>query len=298
MIASRSERARRGWYGTVIAGAAVACGGHPVKPEVANHTGTPVGTPIERAHAYERGIGVPRDYRAAAELYRAACDDGRGDVAACGALIRAVMRRRGADPDGALLALASRICVDRRDAFACLAAGMEYGSERDTPEPLMTVTQDVLTHLPECDAAHRDACEAHMLLSVFDISDSSGASRRRHEFHLQLCSLGFVEGCKEILLQLRYRRGFTDEADAEVEQGADARRRLAAACDAGDADACVASPDRKPIPPKELCAANDYQACGAAGCLGDAPAARLAASHGVRGDCDALIREYEHDKSP
>ena len=97
MTVSRSQRGRLGWYGTMIAGVVIACSGHRTNPEVANHPATPPGSPIERAHAYERGAGIGRDYRAAAELYRTACDDGRGDVAACGALIRAGLRARGTD---------------------------------------------------------------------------------------------------------------------------------------------------------------------------------------------------------
>jgi hypothetical protein len=55
--------------------------------------------PIERARALDRGDGVARDYRAAAEIYRSACADGRGDAAACDALIRAHLFARGASED-------------------------------------------------------------------------------------------------------------------------------------------------------------------------------------------------------
>jgi hypothetical protein len=271
----------------VIAVAIAACGGR----EVTNHAArpparpaaAPPATPIERAHAYERGTGVPRDYRAAAELYRAACDNGRGDVAACGALLRASFRSRGTEFNRvALQGFASKICVDRRDAFCCVAASLLSYSERDIPEPVMTVIKSVLEDLPECDAAHLSACEARMLGSVLDFSDSSAGQARRKAFHRQLCSLGFVEGCQAI------------------SEDADARRRLAAACDAHDADACAASPDRKPISPRELCAANDYEACGALGCRGEAQAADLAAGHGIdlHNDCARLIREHEPRVSP
>ena len=142
--------------------------------------------------------------------------------------------------------------------------------------------KSVLEDLPECDAAHLSVCEARMLASVLDFSDSSAGQARRKAFHRQLCTLGFVEGCQAI----------TEDADA--------RRRLAAACDAHDADACAASPDRKPISPRELCAANDYEACGALGCRGEAQAADLAAGHGIdlHNDCARLIREHEPRVSP
>jgi hypothetical protein len=279
-----------GWY-LVIGIAAVACGGQPAEQSLENRTATPSGSPIERAHAYERGTGVGRDYRAAAELYRAACDDGRGDIAACGALIRAGLRSRGADFNKVVLqAFATRICVDRRDVFGCVAADMLSGSERDIPESVMAVIKDVLTNLPECDAAHRSVCEARLLADGLDFSDGTTAQFRRAALYYQLCSVGIVEGCREAVRS----------SHLSAQEVADARLRLAAACDAGDADACVASPDRKPIPPNKLCAANDYQACGAAGCRGDAQAAKLAASHGVVGgsDCGWLLRQYEPEASP
>jgi TPR repeat protein len=267
----------------VIAAAIAACGGREAANHAAMPPAAPPATPIERAHAYERGTGVPRDYRAAAELYRAACDNGRGDVAACGALLRASFRSRGTEFNKrALQVFASKICVDRRDAFCCVAADLLSEYERDIPEPVMAVIKSVLDDMPECDAAHLSACEARLLASVLDFSDSSAGQARRKEFHRQLCTLGFVEGCQEI----------TEDADA--------RRRLAAACDAHDADACAASPDRKPISPRELCAANDYEACGALGCRGDAQAADLATGHGIdlQHDCDRLIRDHEPKRSP
>lgn len=277
-----------GWV-LVIGIAAVACGGKPAEQRLENRTATPSGSPIERAHAYERATGVGRDYRAAAELYRAACDDGRGDIAACGALIRAGMRSRGTDKNVALQPFAARICVDRRDVFCCVAADMLSGNERDIPEPVMAVIKDVLTDLPECDAAHRSVCEARLLVGGLDFSDGTTAELRRAALDYQLCSVGIVEGC----------RAAVRSSHLSAQEVADARLRLAAACDAGDADACVASPDRKPIPLKELCAANDYQACAAAGCRGDAQSTKLAASHGVVvGDCDWLLRQYEPEASP
>jgi TPR repeat protein len=261
----------------VIGIAAVACGGKSAEQ-------------IERAHAYERGTGVGRDYRAAAELYRAACDDGRGNIAACGALIRAGMRSRGTDFNNvALQALATKICVDRRDVFCCVAADMLSGNERDIPEPVMAVIKDVITNLPECDAAHQSVCEARLLVGGLDFSDGTTAELRRAELDDQLCSVGIVEGCRAVV----------QSSHQSAQKVADARLRLTAACDAGDADACIASPDRKPIPLKELCAANDYKACAAAGCRGDAQATKLAASHGVVvGDCDWLVRQYEPKASP
>src|SRR5262245_24564241 len=66
---------------------------------------------VEQAHVYERGAGVARDYRAAADLLRAACDGGRGDVLACGAWLRAGWRARGTDRDmPSMHALATKIC--------------------------------------------------------------------------------------------------------------------------------------------------------------------------------------------
>lgn len=239
-------------------------------------------SPVEQAHAYERGAGVARDYRAAADLLRAACDGGRGDVLACGEWIRAGWRARGTDRDmPSIQALATKICVDRRDPFGCVVTGLVSGREADIPERVTNVIKDVLEDLQPCDAAHPSECQAAMFGSALSFSDGTTAEARRLERNEQLCGAGIVSGCVEL----------QRASHASAEAIADAKRRLQAACDAGDADACEEAPDRTGVPLKELCAASDYEACGALGCRGDAQAAALATSHGVlQTECDRLGR--------
>ena len=76
------------WARVVFLGFMVsACGARSA--EHSNRAARPSGTPLQQATAYEHGAGVARDYHAAAEIYRAACEQGRGQVSACGALLRA-----------------------------------------------------------------------------------------------------------------------------------------------------------------------------------------------------------------
>jgi hypothetical protein len=267
------------WIATVVlcemVGGALAASACRSSSSVSSHQ-------VEQAHAYERGAGVARDYRAAAELLRAACDGGRGDVLACGEWIRAGLRARGTDRDRpSFQALATKICVDRRDPFGCVMTGLLSGREADIPKPVMNVMEDVLAHLQPCDAAHPSECQAAMFGSALSFSDGTAAQARRLEREEQLCGAGIVSGCVELQRM----------SLASAEAIANAKRRLQAACDAGDADACEEAPDRTGVALKELCAASDYEACGAVGCRGDAQAAALATSHGVlQTECDRLGR--------
>jgi hypothetical protein len=266
----------------VVVGALAALGCQPSSRANGRQAAKPAGSPVEQAHAYERGAGLARDYRAAAELFRAACDAGRGDVLACGEWIRAGLRSRGTKLDRpAIQALATKICVDRRDAFGCVVTDLLSAKEAEIPKPVMDVIKDVLAHLQPCDAAHPSECQAAMLGSALDFSGGSTAQARRLDLEERLCSAGIVAGCVE----LRHAAGASTEAVA------DAGRRLQAACDAGDADACAAAPDRAEFPLKQLCAASDYEACGALGCRGDAEAAALASRQGVlASECGRLGR--------
>jgi hypothetical protein len=53
--------------------------------------------PLDEAHVYELGRGVPRDYRAAARIYRERCrnGNGNGDPTACRAPFQVAIRNRG-----------------------------------------------------------------------------------------------------------------------------------------------------------------------------------------------------------
>src|SRR5688500_10974429 len=56
-------------------------------------------SPLERAEAYERGVGVSRDYARAAQIYQTACASGRGDLEACRRLSRAILGGLGTAVD-------------------------------------------------------------------------------------------------------------------------------------------------------------------------------------------------------
>jgi len=260
--------------------AVAACSASPQRQPQLAHA-TPSRSPLDEARAYERGAGVARDYRAAAEIYRTACRDGHGEVEACGALIRAGMRGRGLDVDrAALAALATKTCVAQHDPFTCVIADLASTSEKDLPPEVMDAVKASLSPLPTCDAAHASACWMLLIGAGFPGSDGSSAEERRKRIRHEACTLGIVQGCVELASYSE-----ADDDDAAV---TDARKRLVVACDAGDADACEVAPGRAPIPPTALCAANDYEACAKATCLGDARAA-TAASHGVQiDDCDRV----------
>jgi hypothetical protein len=229
---------------------------------------------MEQARAYELGSHGPRDYHAAAEIYRTSCNGGEGDIEACGVLIRAALHSRGTDLDKAtVMELASKICVARRDPFACVIADVLSPSEAVLPPEVMAAVKEALATPPPCDATHVNGCWAAIVAGSFGRSDGSSAEARREEQEQHVCSLGIIEGCIELV---RYAR----DRDAQ----ADARHRVAAACDTGDADACEAIERR--IDPKTLCAANDYDACGLLGCAGDEAAAELADAHGADVRCD------------
>ncbi|HTR49163.1 MAG TPA: hypothetical protein VMJ10_00570, partial [Kofleriaceae bacterium] len=148
----------------VVSIALVACGPQATAPVIApSPKRAPAASPFERAHAYERGAGVRRDYRAAAEIYRQACDDGRGDISACGAYIRAAMTGRGADSDRyATSRLATKTCTSRRDAFACVVADLTSYDEKSLPPEVMDAVKAAIEAMPACDDAHVDACWARV----------------------------------------------------------------------------------------------------------------------------------------
>lgn len=276
----------RTWWliGIVIA---AACRGEAPRPAVPASTATAPATraragqadrpsdALAHARALELGDGVARDYAAAVAVYRDACGDGRGDASACGAVIRAVMFARGADQDRAAAErLANQVCSARRDAFGCMMTELFARSERDIPEPLRGTVFDVIEHMAPCDRAHMSECFATMAGRALDLGDSSAASHRQAERDLRLCRVGIAEACGDIVDGARYGGSMTGAAG-------EAAQRLQAACDAGEAYACSLAPDRKPVPPGELCAAHDYEACAEAGCAGDPAARQLAADHHV-----------------
>jgi hypothetical protein len=260
---------------------AAACGGaspEPASPHVE-------ATLLAQAKAYERGTGVARDYHAAAEVYRKACDEGRGLASACGALIRAQWIGRGVALDRhAARARAGAICLAKRDPFGCVLAA-QVGDATALAEPLHGTMMSVLEDLAPCDPAHVSACYARQWGGGVEYPTRGDRPLREA---LARCRAGVFASCIQIL-----------EAGATEIQGGVARtdivevqHRLQAACDQGDADACDAAPEREPIAAAALCTASDYKACALLGCGGDAAALVRATSHGIPKDaCDSITRE-------
>lgn len=268
----------------VVALTGTACGGWSSD---AGHPAPSSASALEQARVYERGTGVARDYHAAAEVYRTACDNGHGNVAACGALIRAQLRARGVEAGrSASRALADAVCLERRDPFACVAADLLADHKAAMPQALRDAINDVTSDLEPCDIVHLSECQARLLA---DQDDGRLTGRRRSQLRLQSCRVGIVEGCAAIL---QHARG------ADHRELAEAGRQLQTACDVHDADACAAAPDRAPVPPHDLCMAADYEACAALGCQGDAAARQRAASHGVDvTNCHRFDKQPERSRS-
>src|SRR5262249_51624434 len=111
-------------------------------------------TAIERAEALERGDRVPRDYQAAAAIYRTACVEGAGDLAACRRLLRAELEARGVDLDRRrAIALAAAMCA-RDDLTGCLLTGL---ADRNPSQELVDKYKRLIEQ--PCDAAHLARCE-------------------------------------------------------------------------------------------------------------------------------------------
>src|SRR5262245_30809382 len=84
------------WIGSVAALAA--CYGATPAP-TRSSPAAPVRAPLDEARAYERGAGIPRDYRRAAEIYARECKEGTGDRVACRRWLFAISVARGAKKD-------------------------------------------------------------------------------------------------------------------------------------------------------------------------------------------------------
>jgi phosphate transport system substrate-binding protein len=219
---------------------------------------------MQRAAALEHGDGVARDYQAAADVYRAACADGSGDLAACRRLLNFELEGRGVDVDHARAqALAAAICA-RDDLTGCLVTAL---SDNNPSQELIEKCRRLL-ELP-CDAAHLARCEVP--LEPF-ASTKRGSSRQAasREFAGRGCALGVIEAC----VDLRSAAGKEHDAAVVV---------LTGACRRGDATACDSID--QPLDAAPLCKAHDYNACMALGCAGDASAAEIARAHGVELEC-------------
>ena len=186
---------------------------------------------LQQAGRYERGDGVARDFRRAAELLEQSCDHGRGDASACRRLAVAQWRGRGVPKQALVGALLLHAC-ERGDWLACG----------------VYVPFDEAKAQAACDGSQPEACVALASLRVF--SQSGEVEFERLEFLARACERSVLEGCFQLVEMLG------DQAAAEA---SDAIERIRAECKRGDVDACAAA--GTPIPPRELCAAGDLEAC-------------------------------------
>lgn len=221
---------------------------------------------LDLADRYERGDGVPRDFRKAAEVLARSCAEGRGVPSACRRLAFARARGRGVPVDPFVWPQLSTAC-ERGDWLAC---GGLVGFDEDKAREA-------------CSAGSMEACLAVANLS--GVSQSGAAQDERWGYIEAACRADVIDACIAIA-----QTGL-DEGDALDDL---ARERLTVACRRGDVDACAAI--GTPQPPRELCDAGDFAACVAAG---DAAALRVACDNRQVDACEILaFRALETEPPP
>src|SRR5215208_5677322 len=110
-------------YGIAIAMLDACWGSPPPSPAPSLAEGRN-GPTLEQARAFERGAGVPRDYRRAAAIYDRVCADGRGSVEACHELVDAIQDGRGVTSDRRRVAILEAALCQRGDATACVVSAI------------------------------------------------------------------------------------------------------------------------------------------------------------------------------
>jgi TPR repeat protein len=275
--------------------ACAACGSTP-PPAPAHHAPAPVAQ-VERGLDFERGRGVPRDYRKAVEIYRAACHDGCGELASCQRLFRLASGDRGiVMPGKELLALVSRLC-DRHDMNACVAAVL-IGARGDDVIPHV---DDKDKQVEQCEAGDLAACQLTMFAASFNFGGSSTVEEREQRAAEKACTLGDPDGCNSVAEHWRNECEGKDlvtcldalgaeDGGALAKEYAETRdivKRAITACTDGDVDACDAV--GKELPPAQLCDAGDFDACRKLAEAGDAHAKELACAAGLDAKCDVKV---------
>jgi len=267
----------------------VACWGSPPPAPAPSPAVGRNGSTLEQARAFERGIGVLRDYRRSAAIYDRLCADGRGSLEACQELVDAIEDGRGITSDPRRVAILEAALCQRGDATACVASAIREELGGGSAE----------SKLEAAGARAQQACaqqdgRACLLLAALRSGDGSTAERDRREKYGVACRADLVEGCHHVAFELVLcgEPEVDDAAGCEARTLAkwransydadrvDAADRLQQACTAGDARACKGLPTRQ-LPRTELCAAHDYGACAELGCIGDDAAEKLARDHGV-----------------
>lgn len=219
---------------------------------------------VELADRYERGDGVPRDFRKSVALLTRACADGRGIASACRRLALARARGRGAP-------------VDPLSAGPLLAAACEHGDWLACGGP---IPFDEAKARAACADGNHEACLAVDSLTAWNQSGTLDDERRRHVD--AACRANVLEGCYAIP---------QSDPDTVDDRAALALQRLSAACRRGDVDACAAI--GSPLPPRDLCDAGDFASCVA---VDDPSALIVACDNQVAQACERLgLRGLEQE---
>jgi TPR repeat protein len=277
-----------------------ACGSSPRPAPAPSHHAAPAAG-VERGLDFERGRGVPRDYRKAVAVYREACGDGCGDFASCQRLFRLAGDDRGIVIGGREMAiLAGRLC-DRHDMNACIATvlmGLREETAFMAREPEESATA--------CDGGDLGACQLVQFASGFNFGGSGTVEERGHRAEKKACQLGDLDGCVEAtkhelmlcetdanacidadLARLRGGWGSSAQEQHDFDDMAaelrDIVKRTVTACTDGDVDACAAI--HRDIPRAQLCDAGDYDACEKLAKDGDDHAKQIACAAGIDVGC-------------
>jgi hypothetical protein len=279
-----------------------ACGSSPKPaPAPSHHAGPAAG--VERGLDFERGRGVPRDYRKAVAVYRDACQDGCGDLASCQRLFRLAADDRGIVIAGREMAtLAGRLC-DRHDMNACIASVL-MGLRDETALPHIA---DKDKQVDTCEAGDLAACQLVMFGASFNFGGSSAVEEREQRAAQKACTLGDADGCNTVAKHWQYECGgkdllacidaraaetraemtghpeFLDGYDRDMAELRDAVKRTITACTDGDVDACAAIDHDVPKP--QLCDAGDLQVCEVLAKEGDDHAKQIACAAGIDVGC-------------
>ena len=271
-----------------------ACGSAP-PPAPAHHAAAPVAQ-VERGLDFERGRGVPRDYRKAVEVYRAACHDGCGELASCQRLFRLASDERGVVmPGKEMITLIGHLC-DRHDENACIGAVL-LGLRDETAIPHI---EDKDQQLDTCQKGDLAACQLIMFGASFNFGGSSTVEEREQAAAEKACLLGDLDGCNSVASHWQYEcegkdviacldtMGAEEPSLAkEYAQTRDLVKRTITACTDGDPDACHAID--KDIPPPQLCDAGDLDACQKLAKAGDDHAKQIACAAGLDVGCTVKV---------
>lgn len=283
-----------------------ACGSAQPKAAPSHHAVQPV-TSFERGIDFERGRGVPRDYRKAVAVYREACQDGCGELASCQRLFRLAADDRGVVIGGREMAtLAGHLC-DRHDMNACIATVL-MGLRDETTLPHIA---DKDTQVDTCEAGDLAACQLVMFGASFNFGGSGTVEEREQRAGQKACILGDPDGCNTVAKHWEYQCGGKDLLacidaraaetraqltshpddlrgyDRDMAELRDVVKRTISACTDGDVDACAAI-DRDVSKP-QLCDAGDFSVCEVLAKEGDDHAKQIACAAGIDVHCAVKV---------